>query len=312
MTEIDFTQPAPPQYSLLAKVLILLGLCLLGTFLFTLIGSILGVLTTPMNLAEIMENMQNPSGKPMWYLMIIITGVSHLGGFWIAGLIYLHYIEHKTFDHLHSSSFQPIYILPLLILTLAFMPVNELFMQLNQSAKLPPQLQGVENWMRNMEENAAKLTQFLTDFTEPQQFILAFIVIGIFAGIGEELIFRGILQNLFLKYFKNTHLAIWLAAIVFSAIHFQFYGFIPRLLLGAVYGYLYVWSGNLWVPIVGHIANNGIIVLLSYLHKIGVITVDVENYKTPLNFTLAAVVACVGLLYYFFKNKTEAIYEPRL
>lgn len=298
----DFTSIVPKR-SLTSKLLLLFGICILGTFAFTLIGIFLGINTTKLPLMEIMDGMKDPQGKEMWSFMMLITGISHLGGFWLAGLAYLKWVENRTFESLNKVSLK-FSIIPIIIfIVIAFLPFNELFMRLNENMQLPKQLDGVQNWMKAAEENAAKLTHFLMDFTTIPQLIIAFIVIAIFAGIGEELIFRGILQNLLLKKFNNHHIAIWVSAMVFSAIHFQFFGFIPRMLLGAMFGYLYVWSGNLWVPIIAHTANNGFIVIMMYLNKIGIITTDVEKFETPLYVTALFTAICGGLVYLVFKNK---------
>lgn len=302
----DFTKIVPKR-SLTSKLLILLGICLLGTFLFTIVGVIFGTITTRLSLVQIMENMQNPEGPEMWSFMMLITGISHLGGFWLAGLAFLKWIENKSFDHLNKVDLKVVLIPIAIILMISFLPFNEFFIRMNEGMELPKSMDGIQNWMKKSEESAAKLTQFLMDFTSIPQLLIAFIVIGCFAGIGEELIFRGILQNLLHKKFQNHHTAIWISAIIFSAIHMQFFGFLPRMLLGAVFGYIYVWTGNLWVPIIAHIANNGFIVIMMYLSKIGAIKVDIEKLETPAYITALFTAICGGLLWYIFKNKIENI-----
>lgn len=300
----DFTSIVPKR-SLTSKLLVLFGICVLGTFLFTFIGIILGLITTKIPVMELMENMKDPKGTKMWYFMLIITGISHLGGFWLAGLAYLKWIENRTFDSMNKYEIKVSLVPIVIILVIAFLPINEFFVKLNENLELPKSMNGLQTWMKEAEENAAKLTLFLMDFTSIQQFIIAFIVIACFAGVGEELIFRGILQNLFLKKFNNHHTAIWLSAIIFSAIHFQFYGFVPRMLLGAMFGYLYVWSGNLWVPIIAHTTNNGFIVIMMYLSKIGYIKTDIEKLETQTSVTLLFTAICGGILWMIYKNKQE-------
>jgi membrane protease YdiL (CAAX protease family) len=128
--------------------------------------------------------------------------------------------------------------------------------------------------MKSSEEMAGKLTKFLIHFDRPIDYVVGMLVIAALAGLGEELFFRGILQNLFEKHLNNPHVAIWASAAVFSFIHFQFYGFFPRLLLGAFFGYLYVWYRNLWIPIIAHFFNNGFVLTMNYLYQLKKITVD--------------------------------------
>ena len=97
--------------------------------------------------------------------------------------------------------------------------------------------------------------------------IIMILIVGVLTGIGEEFVFRGVLQRLFLDKFRNPHIAVWITAVIFSAVHFQFYGFVPRMLLGAFFGYLLVWSGNIWLPIIAHALNNSFSVAGAYIQQ---------------------------------------------
>jgi uncharacterized protein len=128
------------------------------------------------------------------------------------------------------------------------------------------------------------------------------IVIGVLPAIGEEIVFRGIIQNQLFRATHNKHVAIWIAAILFSAIHFQFFGFVPRMLLGALFGYLYYWSGNLWMSVIAHFANNGFSVLAMYFYQKGAIGFDVEDTESvPAHFVIFSALLTAGLLFYFYK-----------
>jgi membrane protease YdiL (CAAX protease family) len=138
--------------------------------------------------------------------------------------------------------------------------------------------------------------------------LLNLFVVAILPAIGEELIFRGAFQKLFSQLFKNKHIGIWLAAALFSAIHLQFYGFIPRMLLGAIFGYLLYWSGSLWVPIWAHFVNNAMGVTLSYLSQKGIVSEDIENIGTLEDgavYIIASLLIVSSLLVWGYKNKRE-------
>lgn len=128
--------------------------------------------------------------------------------------------------------------------------------------------------------------------------IFNLLLVAVLAGLGEELFFRGILQKIFGEW-RNAILAIWMAAFIFSAIHLQFYGFFPRMLLGAFFGYLLFWSGNLWLPILAHTVNNGLAVLFYYLKFNGVKMPDLDTIGTGDTLYLAAIsfVVTVFLIY---------------
>ncbi len=136
----------------------------------------------------------------------------------------------------------------------------------NQQLILPESMASLEQWMRATEDSALKSLNIL--FADKTIFGLIFnlLVLAIVAGLGEELFFRGCIQQIMKKIFVNRHAAIWITAIIFSAVHFQFYGFIPRVLLGALLGYLFMWSGNIWIPVIIHTLHNAINVVLTYLY----------------------------------------------
>ena len=120
-------------------------------------------------------------------------------------------------------------------------------------------------------------------------------------------------QNELYRGTKNIHTAIWASAIIFSAIHIQFYGFIPRMLLGALFGYLYYWSGNLLVPMFAHFFNNAFGVTMIYLHRLKITEMNVEdNTAAPAHLVLLNIVLTVGLLYYIWKHYREVPKSPSI
>lgn len=139
-------------------------------------------------------------------------------------------------------------------------PLIDLLSTWNQGLHLPESMKAVEQWMINSEKAAEITTNQLLNTSNWGGFIMNILIIAIMAGIGEELLFRGVLQKILINWTRNTHLGILCAAIIFSAIHFQFFGFFPRMVLGMVLGYLYVWSKSIWVPIIAHALNNALTV----------------------------------------------------
>jgi membrane protease YdiL (CAAX protease family) len=194
------------------------------------------------------------------------------------------------------------WVLIVLGLTLGGMFFNAFLIDFNSHLVLPESLSELEAWMKESETQMMELTKFLTDFENIQELLAGILVIGVLAGIGEEVFFRGLIQPKIRLYTGSIHWGIWLTAIIFSAIHMQFYGFLPRMFLGAIFGYLYVYSGSLVYPILAHIFNNSITVLLIYLSKQGKIDFDIEStdqVSYPLAF-LGLLVLLVGI--YYFKR----------
>ena len=135
-------------------------------------------------------------------------------------------------------------------------PTVDITSYLNSNIHLPEFMAPIENWIRETEEYAGKIIDKLLSKEGIIPFAVNILVIGVMAGIGEELLFRGVLLSIIRKKIKNPHIAIWIVAFIFSAIHFQFLGFIPRMILGAFMGYLLYWTNNIWVPVFAHFLNN--------------------------------------------------------
>lgn len=155
-------------------------------------------------------------------------------------------------------------ILLVLLLMACSMPLMSWINEANQKMVLPDFLKGVEQWMRKMEDEGAKTTAALLKMKSIVDFVITLIIVAVVPAVCEEFLFRGGLQRTFMRWVKNPHVAIWVSAIIFSSIHFQFYGFFPRLLLGAAFGYIYFWTGSLWYTIFAHFLNNGFAVAISY------------------------------------------------
>lgn len=149
----------------------------------------------------------------------------------------------------------------------------------NQEVQLPESWTGVEQYFRAMEANAEALTDRILSDTTLSGVLFTLVVVALVPAVGEELFFRGVIQRLFNSKW-NSHIAVWLTAIVFSTIHFQFFGFIPRMLIGALLGYLLVWGGSLWYPIVAHFVNNATIVFVFLADQKGWISIDMEAVGT--------------------------------
>ena len=123
----------------------------------------------------------------------------------------------------------------------------------------------VEQWMRAQENAAQQATDTLLSGSSVWDLIASVVCVGLLTGLGEEMFFRGALQRICCDGMRRRHLAVWTAAFVFSTLHFQFFGFVPRLVLGAFFGYAYLWSGSLWVPVIGHALNNSAVVAFMWM-----------------------------------------------
>jgi len=188
-------------------------------------------------------------------------------------------------------------------LVVIFMGFNSIFIEWNANLALPEAWSGFESWARQIERSAQVLTEYLTSFDDGWEIWIALLVIAVLPAIGEEFLFRGLVQNHLKAMTGNIHIAIWLAAFLFSLFHVQFFGLIPRMLLGALFGYLYAWSKNLAFPIIAHFVNNGFTLIMIYLHKKGAVNFDIESTETVPYLTVAvSLIFTSGLLYLFWAH----------
>lgn len=179
--------------------------------------------------------------------------------------------------------------------------------ELNQQMVLPVFLKDIEEWMKSSEAAAEKITRLFLEMNTTTDFAFTLFMMAVLPAIGEELLFRGVLQKLFHKWTNNIHWAIFITGFLFSAIHMQFYGFIPRMLLGVLFGYLFYWSNTLWIPILGHFVNNGFAVIMTYLYTTQIITFDIEQTEFPANMIISSAILVTILVYYFYKRHKQTI-----
>lgn len=152
------------------------------------------------------------------------------------------------------------------------LPAMNWLVEMNKAMSLPSWMAGIEQAMRAAEDSAAEVTQEMLNINSVGQLILCVLVVGVMAGLSEEMLFRGALLRTMQDSRLGNHAVVWITAFLFSALHMQFYGFVPRMLLGVWLGYLFVWTGSLWVPIIAHTLNNSTVVLMSYLSNKDVIS----------------------------------------
>lgn len=183
------------------------------------------------------------------------------------------------------------------IILIAAMPFISLLTQLNQLLVLPDWLSGLEVWMKELELSGEKTTKLLLSGESLVVYLSNLFFIGVVAAIAEEVFFRGVLQQLLIKQFNNKHVGVWLAAIIFSVMHMQFYGFLPRLILGALLGYLFVWSKSLWIPIFIHFINNALVITFNFFFKDSPIYQSLENQSFTFIFIFSGILSlCLSLL----------------
>jgi uncharacterized protein len=242
--------------------------------------------------------------------------VNQLGVFVVPAILFVILTDDNISGYLYldkgSRQFSVIFGFIVLVVSLPF--INWIVV-INSEMHLPSFLSGVENWMRSAEDNAQQITNAFLATGTWGGFLVNLLMIAGLAAIGEELIFRGILVRLFGEWTRNVHLSVIIPAFLFSALHLQFYGFFGRFLLGIILGYLFIWSGSLWVPIIVHFLNNAMAVIISFLDQRGIISADLESFGASQNVfvilgSFMLMIFTMGIIYLheigYFKKKTPA------
>ncbi|MEO0332938.1 MAG: CPBP family intramembrane glutamic endopeptidase, partial [Bacteroidota bacterium] len=267
MDLLEETEPSlVRKTSTISSLLILVGFVLLGLFLGQF-AAIIGILPlVDYNFQNIQQALANPMGSPQAKtILLIIQAATSIFGFIVAPLLHYRLIDRRQLAPLVpylgnerlspiqpvAKSTSPLDIRPTIsvvilglvfLLMVAFMFANSVVIEWNMSLDFSQLSPAFENWARGKEEELKELTEYLTRFDSIAGLLIGLVVIAVLPAVGEELLFRGLVQPKMQQLFENAHVAIWLSAICFSAIHLQFYGFFPRLLLGALFGYLFYWS----------------------------------------------------------------------
>lgn len=243
------------------QLMLLLMLCLMTGGLFAYLAISTASWLGDFQLQDILEGKLNDAAAVpvLWY----IQGLSALGAFVVPGLIFAFYWDFETPWAplgLQNATKPSFYSLTFLLMLVSIPLVYSIY-AFNQQINLPAGWEELEKSWKLQEDRAASTIKLMLEAPGILALTINVCILVLLPAFGEELIFRGLLQRIFQQALANQHVAIWITAILFSAIHMQWYGFLPRMLLGAGFGYLAVWSGSLMPAIFGHLLNNGLALL---------------------------------------------------
>jgi len=224
--------------------------------------------------------------------------------------LFARFCDPKPTQYLGLTSSKPIYFILGITVLLVALPFVDWTGTIND--QLIPETTSIGKWMKASEEAVAKQIGFMLKRHTVQDLLLNLVLVAVFAGVGEELLFRGVLQRLFIKLFKNPWAGILITAFIFSAIHLQFYGFIPRFILGILLGLIYWYSGSLWPAIIAHFAYDAFAVIMIWfnpaLAEQDSVAVSLGNKTLLAAISLALVMIIVILMKKRSTNSYETVY----
>ena len=224
-------------------------------------------------------------------------------------LLYACLVNEKPIASLQFNKTKTYWLLLGLAMMYAILPLNTVFAEWNADVKLPESMKALEEMMKSLQDAAQETTEKMLNVNNIGGLIINLIMVAGLAAIGEELLFRSLLQTSLVKICKNAHIGIFIASAVFSFIHFEFYGFLPRLVLGLLLGYMFYFSKSIWVPMLMHFVNNGTIVVLYFLNNKDITNIDLDTFgKTSTPILIASIIAMIALFYFSarcFKKEHE-------
>jgi membrane protease YdiL (CAAX protease family) len=229
--------------------------------------------------------------------------IQSIGLFIVPPLIVAWFLHGKPGEYLRYNNI-PVLKSILLVIAIVYFsePLINWLNEIISKLQLPQSFSGIQKWMEESEQQANRITQAFLKTSSFSGLLFNIFMIGLLPAIGEELLFRGIVQQLFKKWLGNAHAAIWISAALFSALHLQFFGFLPRLLLGAMFGYMLEWSGSLLLPMIAHFINNATAVVAFYLLDKGLISKDIDKVGTSSDGSTYMVLLSIFFLYIFFRS----------
>ena len=287
---------------------------LISGFAVMVSGIALGRLFYGVNLMQtdiLMQDLTNPENIS---ILKFFQTTQSIGVFIVPPLIIAWFLHNKPAVFLQVYKRPDIRAVLYVIAIIYFAnPFINFLTEINSNLALPEWMSPVELWMKNSEDQAAKITDAFLLSSSLSTLFTNILMIGILPALGEELLFRGIVQQLFKKKFGNAHLAIWISAAIFSALHMQFFGFLPRLFLGAMFGYMLEWSGTLWLPVIAHFVNNTTAVVAYYLMQKGMIGKGLDKTGTFADGSFYLVIISILFLFFLFRAlylRTHTVDKP--
>lgn len=290
-----------------AQLLMFIGLAFGSFIVFSMIGVIVLGKMTGLNVLEMSDPAKWDYTNPA--LLVFVRGmllIQFLSLFVIPTFLFGYFSDSKPLSYIGLRSAKPMYfILGAAVLILA-LPFVDWMGAINH--QMIPETTATGKWMKESEELAQQQISFMLKQNTVKDLLMNLLFIALFAGVGEELFFRGVLQRIFIKIFKNPWIGIIATAFIFSAIHMQFYGFIPRFILGVLLGVIYWYSGSLWPAILAHFIYDGFAVVMIYFYP------SLADQDTTLQLGNKAIMgmvsaALVVAIVYAMKKKSTNSYE---
>jgi membrane protease YdiL (CAAX protease family) len=303
MKVFDFSRYHPFWQLLLLLAFVVAGLCV-----FSFLMMVLGIAFLVKAEFNAIALLSNDCPENVRLFLKWMQGFIQIGAMLIPALIFTYFYENKPFETLKINKITPSWRIWIAIaVPFTLLPFVGMLAEWNDAVKFPVSLASLEQYLRDMENNAAEMTNVFLHAETGWGLLLNILIIAVIPAISEEFLFRGVVQNVLKRWFRNVHWAVIVAALVFSAVHGQFFGFLPRFVLGLMLGYLFVMMRSIWAPVIAHFVNNGTATVVAFLESKHIIETSAEEFGTMKNaemWGLTSAAATVAIFYFLWrKNK---------
>lgn len=291
----------------LVVFLAVLGSMLVGSGLgHILLKEVFGIsfsVKTDIELIDLLKSSPDPKA-----MILKSQAVTALITFFILPILYITIFRPSYFKKFKLATKRlPVFLVLAIIIFFMGMPLLAYLVDWNKELTLPAGLKPLQDWMENSENMAKVLTETIIYNKDSASFVVTLLVVALIPGIGEELVFRGIVQNELKDILKSPTWAIWITGFLFSFIHFQFFGFFPRMFLGALFGYLYYWSGSIYVSMFVHFMNNALTLVLANMYKQKDISFNPDSSESiPFYSVIISLIAFSFFIYLYKRISKEA------
>ena len=284
--------PIIKKTTMLERIFLLMALIIIGLILGTVIG-----------LAYVFITKSDPNDLNALRFMQIS---SQIFTFVLPPIAYAFLVKEKPVNALGLKKSKILWVLIGIAMIFAIMPFNSILAEWNANLTLPDSMSKIESLMKQMQDAATEMIEKFVSVDTIGGLVLNLFMIAGLAALGEELLFRSIIQTSLIKICKNAHIGILIASVIFSFIHFEFYGFFPRLILGMLLGYMFYFSGSIWIPMLMHFLNNGTVVLIYFLNNKGITSIDVDTFgQTSIPVLIVSIVVMIVLFLFSIKYSDE-------
>ncbi len=301
MNEYQYQRKIEPPI----EFLILIGIWV-ACFVIGGVASIpIWIVMTGKSFLSMQKEMMNPANINA---LKVIQVVSTVIVFFIPAIITARIASAKPFQRLGFYSGVKINRAVLAaLLMLCALPLVGFLAEINKAI---PITASMKKMFDGMESQYAEQVKMMATFKTPVDYILALFIIALLPALVEEVFFRGAMQNIFMRWFKIPWLVILITGLIFSAIHFSWYGFLPRMALGMVLGYIFYYTGNLWYSIIAHFFNNALMISILYWQYLKTKKVDMEvGDSAPWWAGIISAALVIGLFYLLKKTASTKVYD---